>query len=60
MSLSAHKANFILGLDSYHDSSWFDETVPETKDYTDFYREVCITLVMEQFGDVLPRLEYPT
>lgn len=60
MSLSAHKANFILRLDGYHDFSWFDETVPETKDYTEFYREVCITLVMEQFGDVLHALNTPT
>ena len=41
------------------DSRVFEEPIPEFKGYGPFFREVCISLVREQFEDALPYFKYP-
>lgn len=53
------KARLIMDLYYCSNSRLFNEPVPEFRDYVPFRRNLCITLIKEQFKDVLPNFEYP-
>lgn len=57
--LSQIKASFIKDLYSFGNSRLFDEPVPEFRDYVPFLHKLCISLIKEQFEDVLPNFDYP-
>ena len=58
-ALSQIKAIFIKDLYFFGNSRLFNEPVPEFRDYVPFLIKLCISLIKEQFKDVLPNFEYP-
>lgn len=53
------KASFIKDLYSFGNFRLFDEPVLEFRHYVPFLGKLCISLIKEQFEDVLPNFDYP-